>query len=171
MDLYAYTQIENLEQIMKDNGIEVPRLRGLRLMKDEEVISEQTIQEMITDAEIYACDSLCDDSWYPRNEYYRKRYLAKNSDGNTIIRWENIHGKKRKNLKFDIKKRKCAILQQYNMWNKYAGRENVLHIHSRIGGNNWNYFKGWQLENKPWFLEKVDDSFDNTYCDIYARIK
>lgn len=22
-----------------------------------------------------------------------------------------------------------------------------------------------------WFLEKVDDSYDSTYCDLYARIK
>lgn len=35
MDLYAYTQIEMLENIMKENGIEVPRLRGLRLMSQE----------------------------------------------------------------------------------------------------------------------------------------
>ena len=23
---------------------------------------------------------------------------------------------------------------------------------------------------KPWFIEKVDDYFDSTYCDIYVRI-
>ena len=170
MDLYAYTQIENLEEIMKNNNIEVPRLRGLRMMKDEEPVSKQEMQEMILAGEIYACNSLCDDSWYPRNEYYRKRYLVKNSDGIVTICWENIHGKKRKDLKFDIKKRKRAILQQYNMWNTYAGKENVLYIHARIGGDNWNYYKGWQLESKPWFLGKVDDSFDCTYCDIYAAI-
>lgn len=36
MDLGAYAQIDNLGQIMKDNGIDIPRLRGLRLMKDKE---------------------------------------------------------------------------------------------------------------------------------------
>ena len=35
MDLYAYTQIDELEEIMKANDIEVPRLRGLRLMSKE----------------------------------------------------------------------------------------------------------------------------------------
>ena len=36
MDLFAYLQIEDLEKYLKDNNIEIPRLRGLRLMKDEE---------------------------------------------------------------------------------------------------------------------------------------
>ena len=36
MDLYGYSQIENeeIKRIVKANGIEVPRLRGYRLMKD-----------------------------------------------------------------------------------------------------------------------------------------
>ena len=41
MDLYAYSQIENLKQYLKDNNIEVPRLRGLRLMKKEEIVSTE----------------------------------------------------------------------------------------------------------------------------------
>ena len=35
MDLYAYAQIDELEEIMKANDIEVPRLRGVRLMSQE----------------------------------------------------------------------------------------------------------------------------------------
>ena len=35
MDLYAYTQIDELEELMKANDIEVPRLRGVRLMSQE----------------------------------------------------------------------------------------------------------------------------------------
>ena len=57
------------------------------------------------------------------------------------------------------------------MWNKYVGRENVLYIHSRIGGTNWDYYNGNELTKQPWFLEKVDNYFDSTYCDIYALIK
>ena len=44
-------------------------------------------------------------------------------------------------------------------------------IHARIGGPNWEYYGGPLLKLEPWFLERVDDGFDNTYCDIYARIK
>ena len=35
MDLGAYAQIDDLSEIARRNGIEVPRLRGYRLMKDE----------------------------------------------------------------------------------------------------------------------------------------
>ena len=28
-----------------------------------------------------------------------------------------------------------------------------------------------KLTEQPWYLERVDDSFDSTYCDIYAKIK
>ena len=37
MDLYAYSQIENLKHLLEENKIDIPRLRGLRLMKDEEL--------------------------------------------------------------------------------------------------------------------------------------
>ena len=62
------------------------------------------------------------------------------------------------------------MLDQFNTWNKYVGRDDVLYIHARIGGNNWNYYDGPELARQPWFLEKVDDCFDSTYCDIYAKI-
>lgn len=45
MDLYAYAQIEDLEKYLKDNNIEVPRLRGLRLMKEEKLIEPQQIND------------------------------------------------------------------------------------------------------------------------------
>ena len=48
---------------------------------------------------------------------------------------------------------------------------NVLYIHARIGGRNWETYGGKDLEKQPWFLEKVNDHFDGTYCDIYAKIE
>ena len=33
------------------------------------------------------------------------------------------------------------------------------------------YYNGFNLIKNEWWLEKVDDYFDNTYCDIYAKIK
>ena len=39
MDLGAYSQIDDLNEIAKENNIEVPRLRGYRLMKNEEYIT------------------------------------------------------------------------------------------------------------------------------------
>ncbi len=87
------------------------------------------------------------------------------------VAMEKIHGKLRKKVKFAAKKAIRRAFDQYNTWNKYCGRNDVLYIHARIGGNNWEYFGGPELTKEPWFLEKVDDSFDSTYCDIYAKIK
>ena len=49
MDLFAYAQIGDLEKIAKANGIEVPRLRGYRLMSDETPVSEAEINKIIQD--------------------------------------------------------------------------------------------------------------------------
>lgn len=187
MDLYAYTQIEDLDQIAKDNGIEVPRLRGYRLMKDEEPVSEEEIKEMLKDCEVEAVKYLCEamppwsiNAWYLTYSSQTKQiedyYLIKSKnergyENYVAVRWDRIHGKKRKILKFKIKQKRRRVLEQYNMWNKYVGREDVLYIHARIGGANWDYFNGNELKKQPWFLDKVDDSFDRTYCDIYAKIK
>ena len=86
------------------------------------------------------------------------------------LKWDKIHGKRRKNVKFNLKKELKAAKKQYDTWNKYVGRKDILYIHARIGGDNWIYYEGYKLEKEPWFLEKVDDYYDNTYCDIYARI-
>jgi hypothetical protein len=178
MDLGAYVQIEDIEQIAKDNGIEVPRLRGYRLMKDEEYID---YSDMFEDIDIDSVKALCESvpfwSMYPRYseswEYtdYLKHLFLEYKDNKPIrVRWERIHGWKRKTLKLAIHNRKKRIKAQYDMWNKYVGREDILYIHSRIGGNNWPIY-AHDVLGKPWFIERVDDSFDSTYCDIYARIK
>lgn len=187
MDLYAYSQIDDLDKIAKDNGIEVPRLRGYRLMKDEEPVSNEEIKKMIKDCEIEVVKDLCESEpfWSINScshilsrytDFLKEFFLIKTHDKDNYneyigIRWDRIHGWKRKVLKFAIKKQKRRIRKQYDMWNKYAGREDVLYIHSRIGGNNWNYYGGNELTKQPWFLGKVDDNFDSTYCDIYAKIK
>ena len=35
MDLFAYSQINDFDHLLKDNNIEIPRLRGVRLMSQE----------------------------------------------------------------------------------------------------------------------------------------
>lgn len=186
MDLGAYSQIADLEVIAKENNIVVPRLRGYRLMKDEEPVSAERINQIMEYMDIEVCADLCRSFPFWKNsnshEYsYRTDCLCDyylivsvDEDGHeryTGIRWDRIHGWKRKVLKFEIKKQRRAIQKQFDMWNKYAGKDNVLYIHSRIGGGNWNEYGGNELMKEPWFLGKVDDYFDNTYCDIYATIK
>lgn len=113
------------------------------------------------------------DGWYLLNEwtdYCKSYYTRKINGGGCEPRWDRIHGFKRKKLKFEIKKQKKAIEKQYEMFNKYCGRYDILYIHARIGGGNWSYYRD-QVINQPWFIEKVDDAYDSTYCDIYARIE
>lgn len=186
MDLQAYMQIGDLEKVAKDNNIEVPRLRGYRLMKDEKPASADDLKQLMKDCEVDVCERLCRSvPYWSGNAYLHsydsmtdgicEHYLVKstNEEGYekyTGIRWDRIHGWKRKVLKFEIKKKNRKIKEQFDLWNKYVGKENVLYIHARIGGDNWNFYGGNDLLKKPWFLGKVDDWFDGTYCDIYALI-
>lgn len=182
MDLYAYTQIDKLREIAKENGISVPRLRGLRLMKNESIVTKDEINEMIHSTNIDIVKGLCRTPrlWDPNSHCHCYsyetdiivRHFLKETEDNAEIRWDRIHGKKRRILKFEIKKNKRKYMKQYETFNKYAGREDVLYIHARIGGNNWTFYNGDNtVAKEPWFLEKVDDAWDSTYCDIYAKIK
>ena len=58
MDLYAYTQIEDLQAIADRNGISVPRCRGYRLMKNEERVTAEKIEQMITEQALYEAEKL-----------------------------------------------------------------------------------------------------------------
>lgn len=187
MDLGAYMHITNLENLAQTNGIDIPRVRGYRLMVEEPKISEETIREIMKQVEVTVAKRLCEavPFWSSHPDYrmscdqtdvYLDFYLISEDTGNgwkdyTDIRWDRIHGKKRKILKFEIKKMKRKIRQQYDTWNKYVGREDVLYIHSRMGGNNWKRYKYKRdITEQPWFLERVDDFWDSTYCDFYALI-
>lgn len=186
MDLGAYMNIDALREIAERNNIDIPRLRGYRLMKDEEVFSAEDIQDMTRSSEIRVCERLCraEPFWNPKAycheySYWTDRlcgyYLIEGTDRDyerfSDIRWDRIHGWKRRILKFEVKKDKRSIQKQHEMWNKYVGKDGVLYIHARIGGPNWEAYGGPELEKQPWFLEKVDDCFDSTYCDIYAQIR
>ena len=59
MDLGAYAQIDDLSQIMENNGIDVPRLRGLRLMKDENPLTEKEIRDLIDYRALWSCEGFC----------------------------------------------------------------------------------------------------------------
>lgn len=186
MDLGAYIQIDALDEIAKKNGIEVPRLRGYRLMKVEKPVTKEEIEQIKKSAAVEEAKELIEQPpfWYGNPFWYdyrkkvnhkREHYLTFEIDEEgkqrfTGIRWDRIHGKKRKTLKFAIKKVKNRIQQQFDTWNKYAELDGILYIHARIGGNNWLYY-GDEVSEKPWFIEKVDDWWDCTYCDIYAKVE
>lgn len=181
MDLGAYAQIEDLEQIMKDNNIDIPRLRGLRLMKNEEPITRASMEDHWEWIGIENCETLCRNGFNP---YYHgcelswetdqivNYYMTRNKSDNPIgIRWDRVHGKKRKAFKYVLRKARDRVMLQDRMFNKYCGRDDVLYIHARIGAGNWGWYNCDEIvKNQPWFLEYCEDAFDCTYVDIYAKI-
>lgn len=169
--------------VLQSTGIEIPRLRGLGLMKNEEPVNQTDLNEILHSMEILAVQNLCES--FPAWDFYSccsefcpatdrriKKYMILDEDGDPIsIRWDRIHGKKRKTAKYAIKQYKKAVIDNITVFNKYAGRDDVLFVHARIGGDNWNYFNGPSIvASHPAFLEKVNDYFDSTYCDIYLKI-
>lgn len=173
MDLGAYAQIEDLGNILTDNNIEIARLRGLRLMKDEEPVSDEDLKEMIADEQKhYAINWIkqrCDWCWSSsRDRHWHKSFIYgkdKNGYDKVIdVDFTKVHGKLRKHIKFAWKKIVKAYTAQYEMFNKYAGK-NVLYVHARQGGGNRT---GYPIDTKhPMYLSDVDDAWDSTYCDIY----
>lgn len=152
MDLGAYVQIDDISELAKANGIEVQRLRGYRLMVEEDPLTPEKIEEL--------AQSNYKDT-YNLLRYKRNRHFPRESFCDDDPRQVKRHAKQ-------AYRRSVRQLQTYN---KYCGRNDVLMIHARIGGPNWEYYGGPLLKLEPWFLERADDGFDETYCDIYARIK
>lgn len=189
MDLYAYCQIGELDELVKKNGIEVPRLRGYRLMKDEKPITADDWKKIRHNTEIDVMERLCQSEW-GRDKYgmwitdytrakcayhiknYECRFMLEDEEGykEPEIRWDRLKGKKKRIFITRVKNELRRFKKQYEVWNKYCGREDILYIHARIGGGNWSSYCD-QVVGQPWFLEKVDDGWDSTYCDIYANIK
>ena len=182
MDLGAYVQIDDLENVAKANGIDCPRIRGYRLMKNEEPVDYKLLESYI-DADFDCAVDLCtakpfwsiNPCWY-EGSYETDLKINKYTTGDRWdldkphrVKWEKIHGWKRKALKLAIKNKRKAIAKQYEMYNKYCGRDDILYIHARIGGGNWSYYYD-KVIHQPWFIEKIDDNFDSTYCDIYAKL-
>ena len=151
MDLGAYVQIEDLGKIAEANGIEVPRLRGYRLMANERPATEEEIEKSCKGIyhEIYGLH-------YKNGHFIRHGYRC---------RYDNRVPRR------DARRSAKRTRKQMETYNKYCGRSDVMMVHARIGGYNWKEYGGFWLEKEPWFIEKVDDGFDPTYCDIYAKIK
>jgi len=180
MDLYAYGKIDELQKYLTANHIDIPRLRGLRLMSEEKVIADEEIEKAAKDLGLKCCEFACEGDFImnafsfefsERTGRIKKRYIIYDKENKPVgVKWDKIHGKKRKLFKYEIKQAQKRVYENLTVFNKYCGRSDVLYIHARIGGANWNYYHGDKLRSEPWFLEKVDDFFDTTYCDIYAKI-
>jgi hypothetical protein len=172
-------EMQKLTELMNKNNIVTPRFRCCGLMSNAERISIDDDKENIS---ISSVIDLCESEpfWTPntgthvwdwKTDSLKKYYLigSKEQFSYSGIRWDRIHGWKRKVLKTYIHNEITRRQKEIDTWNKYVGRRDVLYIRARIGGGNWPYYYR-EVVDQPWFLEKVDDSFDSTYCSIYAKI-
>jgi hypothetical protein len=173
MDLYANSKTDELEHILKENGIEVRRLRGLRLMKEEKPISEKELEEAIREAqqllavhwlESYSKGRLC----FGENRRHKAFLFGKADEFGYRepigVDFSKVHGKDRKEIKRHWKELRKDFAATFEMWNRYAGKD-VLYVHARQGGGNR---ADYPIDTKhPMYLADVDDPWDSTYCDIY----
>lgn len=182
MDLYAYSQIENLEPILEACNLDIPRLRGLRLMKFSEPTSQEDIDKSIKSAKVSAVkDWLQQHAWnfwcgwkedkkHPAFIYGYEDWDTEHKCRDVVdYDFSKVHGKDRKILKFEFKKIAKAYSTEYGLFNKFAGKD-VLYVHARAGGGNRGWCKTNDLRSHPLYLADCDDAFDETYCDFYFDI-
>ena len=142
--------------LAKANGIEIPRLRGYRWMENEKCLSEEDIENCLNEARARAYEHVltADPPFSINPEYYilsyttdqrKKKYLIQeeqtrvyyppdNPEGKsyttTVIkgfRWDLLHGKRRKAVKYYLKKELRYEKHQLAVWNfkleqYYVGR-------------------------------------------------
>lgn len=152
----------------------IPRARAIEMMSDKEPLLSDSVSELKKQSELDIYKRACIS--YPlfspdsnvheysnKTDAVQKKFLNKNGE----LKWNLVHGKRRKRIKFAIKKANKKIDKFRELWNKYASKKDVACVMARIGGENW---KEQDIENGPWFLEKVDDWFDETYCYIFCKM-
>ena len=181
MDIGAYAQIESLDKLAKANGINVDRLRGYRLMSNETAVTDDELAKMKQSFAAYACERAIEarprlsihPHWFEGgldSSMECKKYIIYNGYNPVSIRWDRIHGKRRKVIKYYVRHYIGDAAAQYKLWNSFVGRDDVLYIHAKLGNTNWSDIWWQDYKSEPWFLAGIDDAFDSCYCDIYAKI-
>lgn len=189
MDLYAYSQIDKYIKILEDKHISIPRLRGIRCMKNEELITnvdiENCLKQVCFDSVIGELEN--DTSGerfhtctlgkrYRGVVYGDKKYESVDgkigviSDVAVGVDWNDLPMGRLNLVVSSVSSSMKLIVQSCRTFNKYVGKENIYCVHCRIGGDNWKFFGGPKLRKKPWFLCKVDSVDDSTYCDVYVDV-
>ena len=178
MDLGAYAQIKDLESYLTKYKIEVPRLRGLRLMKEQHKVSQKNIKEFYEDDILNTLEWLfsqpmnfANSIWSSSKDRVKHKGLIYD-ENKKVIGYDltQVHGKLKKKAKLLIKQCKRSYQEQFKLFNSMVGKD-VLYVHARIGGGNWNWCNGIELTRHPRYLAHIYDSSDSTYCDLYFNIK
>ena len=173
MDLYAYSKIDELRKLLDDNNIEIDRLRGLRLMKDESLVTDDEIKGIIDSIWLFRAKDWLQQhtlrTW-SSDKAGRKHeafvFAKDDLGGKTVVAIDlsKVHGSDKKRLKLWRKAISKHVISQYSLFNRFVGK-NVLYVHARQGGGNRAWYP---IDTKhPMYLADVDDCFDSTYCDIY----
>lgn len=190
MDLGAYgLMLDNdtvIEKVLSKYHIEIPRVRGYRYMKYESLVTEEDIKDIIENAKLNVLEDLI--SIYPRWSpldsgcFYRfdpetdklvPKYFTIDKDTGEVsgIKWDEIHGKKRKRLKLEIRKTRKRIINNLSMFNKYVGRDDIIYIHARLNSFTWSeYAEKNNIYAKSWYVDSEQDWFDSSYIDIYLKV-
>ena len=174
MDLGAYAQINALDSVFKAVGVTIYRLRGLRLMKFEKLITQEEIDKRINYEKVQTVETWLKqhsfDCWSSnRDEKKHPAFIYDKYNRVVYYDFSKIHGKDRKRIKFEFKKLNKRYRAQFDLFNKYVGK-NVLYVHARQGGNNRFYCDMPLVEKHPRWLSDIDDAYDCTYCDIYFNL-
>lgn len=182
LDLYTGSSNGGLlTGILDELQLQIPRLRGLSLMKYDQPLTKEkeleyirlleasTVRELLEDSPRWKLrPNPCElDAYWVSWKVYNK-YLKITDSHAEYVKWENLHGKKKNQAKYWIKKNKKAYYAQYDLYNKYAGRPDVLCVSSRIG-STWEESGGREIENHPAFLGEAVSWFDPTFCEIYLK--
>ncbi len=179
MDLYAYSNIEDNEYILEKNNIEIPRLRGIRFMKNETKVSQEDIEKEVNKAKLEnAIQWLKQKDWdiwssskenYKHPSFIYKLVPDEFEEGEYTksivdIDWSKVNRKNRNIIKLKNREDEKRIRTNFEMFNSYVGKD-VLYVHARQGGGNRLYYP--IDTTHPMYLSDCDDYYDSTYCDIY----
>ena len=174
MDLGAYAQINTLDKVFNAVDVTIYRLRGLRLMKFEHLITSDEIENCIKNRKVETVETWLKqhsfDCWTSDRDEKKHPAFIYDKDNRVVdYDFSKIHGKDRKRIKFEFKKLNKRYRAQFNLFNKYVGK-NVLYVHARQGGDNRFYCDMPLVEKHPRWLSDIDDAYDCTYCDIYFNL-
>ena len=167
--------------ILQTAGMTVPG--EFLIMKEESKISLEEIDKIMAEQEVMIVDRLLSSNprWtlqpYFTKAKNKEKYVHKYihfDDKREYVRWNRLHGKHRKIVKFECKKEKKKIKDRVFAFNQFAGREDVMCIrvdtHHSEDGNGFLY----QIKFLPYFLSMNpsyrNEAFSSNIYDIYHFI-
>lgn len=174
-------EINTRNDILQTAGVSIPG--EFLIMKEETKISLEEVDQIMKKQEVMIIDRLLSSNprWtlqpyftMPKNkEKYVHKYIHFDSK-EEHVRWDRLHGKHRKIVKFECKKEKGKIRDGILTFNHFAGREDVMCI--RVDTSHSENGKGflYQIESLPYFLTMnlsyENEAFSSNIYDIYLKV-